>query len=99
MQCEAFDRRLNDLLDRRASPASDPLVRDHVACCQRCRTVLRVQGQLTGVVQRLEMPVVEPEVVSNRIPAAAVNAVKDSCSRIRENSGILGVAPKSHDWT
>ncbi len=72
MQCEAFDRRLNDLLDRRASPASDPRVRKHVACCERCRTILRVQGKLDGVVQRLEMPVVEPEVVSNRIPAAAV---------------------------
>ncbi len=98
MQCDVFDRRLNDLLDRRASPASDPLVRDHVACCERCRTVLRVQGQLNGVVQRLEKPVVESEVVSNRILAAAVDAEKDSCRRIRENSGVFCVAPKSHDF-
>jgi len=26
------------------------------------------------------------------------NAVNDFCSRIRENSGVFGVVPKSHDF-
>ncbi len=32
-----------------------------------------------------------------RILAPSRNAVKDSCSRIRENSGVTPLIPKSHD--
>lgn len=40
MHCEAFERRLNDLLDRRMPPGSDEALRAHAASCAGCQRLL-----------------------------------------------------------
>jgi hypothetical protein len=40
MQCHEFEQRLNDLLDERQSPESDPLLVGHAAQCADCRQFL-----------------------------------------------------------
>lgn len=37
MRCDEFESRLEEILDERLSPASDPLLKEHAALCAECR--------------------------------------------------------------
>jgi len=41
MHCQQFEQRINDLLDDRESPSSDPAVRAHARHCSHCSELLR----------------------------------------------------------
>jgi hypothetical protein len=46
MQCEAFERRLQWLLDRRDRPEADDDLREHASYCEACGRILHVQTRL-----------------------------------------------------
>jgi hypothetical protein len=46
MRCDAFDTRLNDLLDRRLRPEYDARLAAHARACPRCRETLEIQQTL-----------------------------------------------------
>lgn len=56
MQCEAFERRLNQLLDRRRPVESDDRLLAHAHVCRRCRRMLEGQRLLLDVLQFGETP-------------------------------------------
>ena len=69
--------------------------------------MLRFSGLLSAKnseIAALHLVATPAELLGRRIGWAgdftlpAGNAVADSCSRIRENSDVLSVAPKSHDF-
>ncbi len=47
MRCEQFEQRLNGLLDRRAIPSRDPLLRAHAHACSQCARLLRHEEELS----------------------------------------------------
>jgi hypothetical protein len=56
MQCEAFEQRLNQLLDRRRPVESDDRLLAHAHVCPRCRCLLDGQRLLLDVLQFGETP-------------------------------------------
>ncbi len=46
MQCDAFEARLQLLLDRRQAPERDPALLAHATCCTECHAVLHAQRLL-----------------------------------------------------
>ncbi len=63
MQCEKFEERLQTVLDRRMSPASDALLSAHAEECPACRELAACYEQLfDGLGSYGELPDVTPEV-------------------------------------
>jgi hypothetical protein len=60
MQCEVFESRLNQILDRRARPESDPRLLAHAQACESCRELLAAQELLLDGLDQLESPDVSP---------------------------------------
>ena len=56
MKCDAFETRLNDLLDARAPFANDAVLIEHAARCGECRAKLASYVDLFSGVQQLERP-------------------------------------------
>ncbi len=48
MQCETFEARLNQLLDRRRHPELDDELKAHALCCSSCQQMLDTQSMLFG---------------------------------------------------
>ena len=76
MQCDAFERRLNVVLDRREPVELDQPLRRHALRCERCHRILRSHCRLVGVVEQLEpvdigRPVVPAPRVATVVPAVA----------------------------
>ena len=46
MQCEQFETRLHNVLDRRQSPACDVELSHHAAICSQCASVLRAESAM-----------------------------------------------------
>ncbi|MEX0711991.1 MAG: hypothetical protein WD278_06555, partial [Pirellulales bacterium] len=52
MQCDEFEPRLNEILDARRRPQSDPALAEHQAHCPDCRRLAAsYQAMLAGVAQ------------------------------------------------
>jgi hypothetical protein len=60
MQCENFESRLNQILDRRARPETDEMLLAHAATCEPCRELLAVGELLFDGVDLLETPEISP---------------------------------------
>ena len=56
MLCNAFDQRVDRLLDERESLESDEEIRTHVAICPRCHAALRAHVQLLDILHKVEFP-------------------------------------------
>jgi hypothetical protein len=56
MQCEQFESRLHDLLDRRSRPERDDALRAHAFHCPACRQVLDTQELLWDGLEFFEAP-------------------------------------------
>ena len=52
MRCEEFEERLNELLDRRLSPAADPFVQSHLTDCADCQALYDSLEAALAVVKR-----------------------------------------------
>jgi len=79
MQCESFERRMHDLLDRRLLPEEDPELRIHAQQCVACRRTLATQTILMRTLVAT-MP-------------AAVIASETTFSRRARNAGHGNVPP------
>lgn len=49
MQCEQFETRLHNVLDRRQSPACDVELSNHAAICSQCASVLQAESVMTEI--------------------------------------------------
>src|SRR5262245_55177732 len=90
MRCEAFENRLQLLLDERQCPEEDSLLVEHAADCAHCRDVLDTQAGLFDTVRdwsvcNLEIDLVDRVVA--RATAADVPAVPASRSWWRTAAG------------
>lgn len=56
MRCDAFDQRIDDLLDRRAALDADEPIGAHAAVCPRCQATLRAHLQLLDVLGDVRLP-------------------------------------------
>lgn len=71
--CEAFELRLNDVLDERRDPRTDSLLMEHARACPDCGRQLRVQTQWLGTLQS--------EHVARGVPRAWAKRIADQHSR------------------
>ncbi len=52
MHCQQFEARINDLLDQRRMPSSDPIVHGHAERCGRCADLLATyESMIVGLAQ------------------------------------------------
>ena len=74
MRCDEFDVRLNQVLDRRWSPESDPQLRHHARVCLSCREQLATTRRLLDGLDMLDVPPLADDfalrVVSQVVPAS-----------------------------
>lgn len=56
MQCEEFEERLNQLLDRRVRPETDAALLAHAQMCSGCRETLEAQQALFDTLDSLDSP-------------------------------------------
>ena len=61
MQCEQFEERLNQLLDRRLPPEADDALLAHAHLCGSCRGMLDAQLALLQSLDTLETPATSPD--------------------------------------
>lgn len=61
MQCDAFETRLQQLLDRRQAPDRDPALQIHAACCTECHALLQAQQLLLHGLELYDMPEPGPD--------------------------------------
>jgi hypothetical protein len=59
MRCHEFEKRLNDVLDRRLAPEEDRKLRGHARRCGQCAEMLEAYRTLTVGLSRMNAP--EPE--------------------------------------
>ncbi len=76
MRCEAFEDRLQHLLDERQLPEEDVALADHAAACPTCRDVLDTQAGLFDTVRdwsvaNLEVDLVDRVLVRAAAPSAS----------------------------
>ena len=71
MQCEAFETRLNQLLDRRERPEVDDYLLAHAQRCEACRELLAVQELLFDGLELLERPEVSGRFAQRVVTSAA----------------------------
>ncbi|MHB8970186.1 MAG: anti-sigma factor family protein [Pirellulaceae bacterium] len=74
MRCDEFDVRLNQVLDRRRSPESDPELRHHAQVCLSCQDQLAMTRRLLDGLDMLDVPPLADDfalrVVSQVVPAS-----------------------------
>lgn len=63
MRCEAFENRLNVLLDRHEPPENDALLSEHAAACAPCRDMLDAQAGLFDTVRDWSVANLEVDLV------------------------------------
>ena len=68
MNCEEFEQRLNDVLDRRGQPEADEQLGAHAVDCSECRTRLSGARVLLRGLARLSTPAL-PRDFSRRVVA------------------------------
>lgn len=56
MKCDAFETRMNDILDARGAIENDVQLAEHAATCGECRSSLAAHVQLIRAVQQLSYP-------------------------------------------
>lgn len=56
MRCEDFEVRLNDVLDERRSPSSEPELAEHAGQCAACREVMRGYEDMLAGLSYEQMP-------------------------------------------
>lgn len=78
MHCEDFESRLNDLLDRRVSLASEPELAAHAAGCPSCEALLRDYDGLLAAVATLRPPLPARDLVGGVVADWRATAVRRS---------------------
>ncbi len=72
MQCETFEGRLHELLDRRELPESDASLREHALVCSDCAETLAAQDALFAGLAKAEIPTISADftqrVLANKRP-------------------------------
>ncbi|MEX2187338.1 MAG: hypothetical protein WD875_11105 [Pirellulales bacterium] len=71
MRCEAFEDRLQHLLDERQLPEEDVALADHAAACPTCREVLDTQAGLFDTVRDWSVSNLEVDLVDRVLVRAA----------------------------
>ncbi len=61
MQCDKFEARLHELLDRRSRPERDDVLRAHALSCPECQQVLEAQELLFDGLEFFECPEPSPD--------------------------------------
>jgi hypothetical protein len=56
MKCDEFEAHLDEILDERRRPEWDALLREHSACCPRCRDLASAYGVLFEGFRSLKLP-------------------------------------------
>lgn len=74
MRCEAFEDRLQQLLDERQLPEEDAALADHAAACPTCREVLDAQAGLFDTVRDWSVANLEVDLVDRVVVRAAAAA-------------------------
>jgi len=72
MNCEGFEARLQDLLDRRASIEGDEELSAHAANCESCRRELGLTSVLLEAVAQMPRPEPRPDLVARVLADVAV---------------------------
>jgi hypothetical protein len=75
MRCPEFEDRMNDVLDQRALPESDALLRHHAAECAACRQLLDGQAVLFAGLELAETPRLSPIFAATVLEQSAVTPV------------------------
>lgn len=94
MQCDDFNSRLNQVLDRRHDPHRDRLLQAHVTQCPECRSKLRLQAVLLNGVRARRARRCDPNL-------AARVAALSAGGRVRRNSRLLvagGLSALAASW-
>lgn len=93
MQCDEFDARLDNLLDRRSLPADDLRLQRHARVCPRCRDQLTTTVRLLSGLDLLEVPPLRSDfaqrVVQEVVPASQTRRVWWSPSAIAVAATLL----------
>ena len=93
MNCQQFDRRMQRELDRRGSPAANPLLRRHAETCESCRRRLDLWAEIERV---LPGPSTKPDRRAAKVGDAGLPAsgedVPRSDRRRREAAGGWALA-------
>lgn len=93
MQCDEFDARLDNLLDRRRLPADDPRLQRHAQVCPRCREQLTATVRLLSGLDLLEVPPLRDDfaqrVVQEVVPASQTRHTRWSPSAIAIAATLL----------
>jgi hypothetical protein len=76
MRCDAFEDRLQQLLDERQCPEADDLLSEHAADCPHCRDVLDAQAGLFDTVRDWSVANLEVDLVSRVVSRATAPAVE-----------------------
>lgn len=71
MRCEAFEDRLQQLLDERQLPEEDAVLADHAAACPTCREVLDAQAGLFDTVRDWSVANLEIDLVDRVVVRAS----------------------------
>ncbi len=85
MQCEAFENRLQVLLDERQCPEEDVLLAEHAADCPHCRDVLDAQAGLFDTVRDWSVANLEIDLVDRVVARATAGSSHEA-------------APASRSW-
>lgn len=105
MRCAEFELRLNELLDERLAPGSDPALRAHAQQCGECRGLLAAMGAAVEGAEALAAPAAPgdlaarvvaawsaPEPVAER-PSAAWRALAwKACAAAALAASLVGIA-------
>lgn len=76
MRCEAFENRLQLLLDERQCPEEDAALAEHAADCPHCRDVLDTQAGLFDTVRDWSVANLEIDLVDRVVARATAGAPK-----------------------
>jgi predicted anti-sigma-YlaC factor YlaD len=87
MRCEAFENRLQLLLDERQCPEEDTLLVEHAADCPHCRDVLDTQAGLFDTVRDWSVCNLEVDLVDRVVARATAGLPQESVA-----------APASRSW-
>jgi hypothetical protein len=86
MKCREFEDRLNDVLDDRGQPQSDPRLAAHADECDSCRQMLVGQELMLASLKRLPKPSVPADLAARVVARASSEKV------------VLGEGRQSRAW-
>lgn len=90
MQCRSVEERIQELLDERLDPASDPALIEHASACPRCGALLEAQSKLFEGLAFLATPSL-PADFSSRVIRTVARQPRQTTLRRAQAAAFLAI--------